>query len=437
MDSLKINRALSMGEISAPGILPRLEDLERSSFIFRIDFGLGTLPTEPGLILVRGPRQYGKSTWLQHQIRDTVLEFGPGSAYFLNGDEIRDTAILTGAIRDLLPLYNPDVTVKRLFIDEITAINGWERGLKLLIDGGELRDVLVVTTGSKATDLRRGSERLPGRRGKLARTVYLFTPVSYAEFTRVCGDKLEAKCLPSYILSGGSPIACAELASQGRIPEYVIELTRDWIYGEIAASGRDRSSLLGVMECLHRFAGSPLGQAKLAREAGLANNTIAAGYINILMDLMCVATAHAWDESMKRRKRRRPAKFHMVNLLAAIAWHPRRIRTTEDLLGLPESEQGVLIEWVVAQEFWRRAASRGDEMPELMHFWQGGGHEIDFVVDDEFFVEVKRGRVTPVEFSWFPKTFPARDLTVIGQSKFKARHMRSVTLEEFLLEPKG
>ena len=34
--------------------------------------------------------------------------------------------------------------------------------------------------------------------------------------------------------------------------------------------------LLGVLECLYRFAGTPSGQSKLAREAGLANNTVAA-----------------------------------------------------------------------------------------------------------------------------------------------------------------
>jgi hypothetical protein len=73
-------------------------------------------------------------------------------------------------------------------------------------------------------------------------------------------------------------LACAELAANRRLPEYAIEITRDWIFGECAASGRSRAALLGVFECLHRFGGTPVGQAKLAREAGLANNTVAAGH---------------------------------------------------------------------------------------------------------------------------------------------------------------
>ena len=61
--------------------------------------------------------------------------------------------------------------MRRLFIDEITALPQWEVAVKRLADRRVLRDVLLVTTGSRATDIRRGSE-LPGRKGKLARTDY-------------------------------------------------------------------------------------------------------------------------------------------------------------------------------------------------------------------------------------------------------------------------
>lgn len=432
MNNREINAALSMGHIDIPGVLPRLEDLEREPFIFNVDFGLDTLPDQPGLIIVRGPRQYGKSTWLQQQIRETVLRFGPGSAFYLNGDEIRDNRSLAEEIRTLVPLFSEASPVKHLFIDEITGIRDWQTSLKRLIDGGELRDTLVITTGSRATDLRSGSERLPGRKGKLDRTVYHFTPVPFPEFKRVCGDKLGARTLPAYIISGGSPIACSALAVHGRLPEYVIELTRDWVYGEIAGSGRSRSSLLGVMEVLHRFACSPVGQAKLARESGLANNTVAAGYVELLMDLMCVATAHAWDDSRKRPNKRRPAKFPMTNLLVAVAWHPRNLRTIDEFLALPEKEQASLLEWAVAQELWRRAAIRGDDFPEYMLFWQGKDHELDFVLGMDDFIELKRGRTTPVEFSWFPRSFPQGRLTVVSSSRYETRNVRGVTLEDFL-----
>ncbi len=108
------------------------------------------------------------------------------------------------AIAGLVSLYRRDAAVRRLFLDEVTSIPGWERGIKRLVDSGELRSVLVVTTGSRATDLRRGAERLPGRKGKLARTNYWFTPVAYGEFVRVCGDRLGDDALPAYMLAAAA-----------------------------------------------------------------------------------------------------------------------------------------------------------------------------------------------------------------------------------------
>ncbi len=438
MNTLEVNQNLAHGDTDRLGVLPKLDELVGEPYVFNLDFGLGALPSEPGVILIRGARQYGKSTWLQTQIRATVASCGPGSAFYLNGDEMRDGQALAEQIRLLLPMYSTKAPVRRLFIDEITAIKDWAKALKALLDAGELRRILLVTTGSKAADLRHGTERLPGRKGKLARTAYIFTPLPFTEFRRVCAAALpQAHLLPAYLITGGSPPAGAAIAATGRLPDYVVEMVRDWIYGEFAASGRSRSMLLGVLECLYRFAGTPVGQSKLAREAGLANNTVAAGYIEELSDLMCVATSLAWDANRKLSNRRRPGKFHMTNLLVAAAWHPRHVRTPDDYLTLPEDIQAAWMEWAVAQECWRRAALRGDETPELQHYWQGGNHELDFVLGPNEFLEVKRGRTGPLDFAWFPKSFPGGHLTVVGASRFETDHVTGMTLEDYLTATEG
>lgn len=434
MNTSEVNQELARGEVYREGVLPKLDELAGEKFVFQTDFGLSVLPEAPGVIMVRGARQYGKSTWLQAQIRQTVATHGPGSTFYVNGDEVRDGQALSEQIRWLLPLFSVKAPVRRLFIDEITAVRDWTKALKALLDSGELRHVLLVTTGSKAADLRHGTERLPGRKGKLARTAYIFTPLSFAEFKRVCASTLPAAhLLPAYLLAGGSPPACAAMAATGRLPDYVIEMVRDWIYGEFAAGGRSRAMLLGVLECLYRFAGTPAGQSMLAREAGLANNTVAAGYVEALSDLMCVATAFAWDADRKRSNRRRPCKFHMTNLLVSTAWHPSHLRTPDDYLNLPEATQGAMLEWAVAQENWRRSVLRGDEMPDVMHYWQGGQHELGFALGPNDFVEVKRGRTGPLDFAWFPKSFPDGHLTVVGANRFETDRVVGVTLEDYLL----
>ena len=42
------------------------------------------LPSQPGIITIRGARQIGKSTWLELQLNQTIEDYGLGSAFFLN-----------------------------------------------------------------------------------------------------------------------------------------------------------------------------------------------------------------------------------------------------------------------------------------------------------------------------------------------------------------
>ena len=432
MNVREINRALSRGAVAERGVLPHVEQLERHPFVFSFQFGLTGLPLEPGVLLVRGPRQYGKSTWLELQVRETIRTFGPGTAYYANGDEVPDAEALIVEIRELIGMFDPRSKVRRLFVDEITAVPDWQRAVKRLADEGALREVLVVTTGSKALDLRRGAERLPGRKGRIGRTSFRFIPISFAEFERVCGERLGESTLPAYILSGGSPVACAEIASQGSIPEFVHETVRDWIYGECAAAGRSRVSLLAVMEVLHRFGGTSIGQAKLAREAGLANNTVAAGYIELLADLMCVAPCYAWDSSLKSPVARKPCKYHFTNLLVAACWSPQRPRTIMEFLGLPPEVQGKWLEWTVAQELWRRRCIAGEEVPEMLLFWQSKEHELDFVTALNSFLETKRGPTSPIDFSWFERVVPGSRLLVVSDTNYETRSVKGIRLDDFL-----
>src|SRR5437867_2989511 len=146
MDVNGRNALFAAGEIDRTDLWPKITEFEEQPCSFRFSFGLDRLPKEPGIILIRGPRQYGKSTWLERQLRETVVESGAGSAYFLNGDDVTDSGELEERIAGLVSLFNPKARSKRLFIDEISAVPEWEKSLKRLADRGELRNVLVVTT---------------------------------------------------------------------------------------------------------------------------------------------------------------------------------------------------------------------------------------------------------------------------------------------------
>ena len=434
MNVRQLNERLVASAEAPVSWFPHLQQLANQSVAFDVDFGLPALPAEPGVLSIRGPRQYGKSTWLEQQLRDSVLKGGPGSAFYLNGDHIADADELVVELETLHAMFRRDAPHRRLFVDEITAIDGWEKSLKRVLDGGGLRDVLVVTTGSRARDLRRGVERLPGRKGKLSRTSYLFVPLSFRSFAAKAGDRFGEDLVVAYLLTGGCPAAAAELIQRGRLPEYVVEMVRDWIFGECSASGRDRGSLLAVWEALLRRGGTPIGQANVARDAGLANNTVAQGYLELLADLLCVGTAFAWDESRGIAVRRRPAKFPPTNLLAAIAFDRGGLRSVADFRSLPEPVQGRWFEWLLAQEIWRRRALRGELTPDQLAYWQGGDHELDYVVRPDLVFECKRGGTSALEFAWFAKTFPKAELWIVGRDRFDGTRIRGRTFADVLLD---
>ncbi|MBI2083100.1 MAG: ATP-binding protein [Deltaproteobacteria bacterium] len=433
MDVKSFNELLAQGEIDREDMWPHLAEMKSRVVQFRFEFGLEELPLEPGLITIRGPRQYGKSTWLEMHLKKSIQDYGRGSAFYLNGDELASPEDLVREIENLEASYSPDAKVKRLFIDEITAVTGWERGIKRVIDQGLLRNILVITTGSKASDLRRGSEKLPGRKGRLKKSEFLFLPISYREFHRLCGHKLGEKSWIAYLLTGGSPLACNDIYESEHLPEYFIQLIRDWVMGEVVASGRSRVALTQILPILFRGGGQPIGYAKLARESGLANNTVASGYLEQLSDLLAVLPAWPWDTNAGILQIRKRCKFHFINLAVAIAFHPAALRSIDQFETLTTEMQGMFMEWLVAQEVWRRSVLAGADNPEAIGFWGSKDHEIDFVTPNHELIEVKRGRAGPLDFSWFSKSFPHGHLAVICGTPFQTSHVTGMTLEQFLL----
>jgi len=433
MNVREINRYLAAGDIEREDILPHLSEYQQRSLPLPFEFGLRELPEQPGILSIRGPRQYGKSTWLELQIEDTIKGFGPGSVFYLNGDELLNHEELFREIATLTESFAKNAKVHRIFIDEITSIKDWELALKRAADQRIIKDVLIVTTGSKALDLRRGHERLPGRKGKLSKTEYFFLPCSFrAYYANVYRELGSRDAWKYYLLSGGSPLACNEMYHTERLPDFVPQIIRDWILGEVVATGRNRMMLTSILRCLYRYGGNSVGFAKLARESGLANNTVASGYMEQLADLMCVLPSWPMDTSRDVIDMKKPCKFPFVNLSVAIAFHPNAPRQIHELKAMSDKEQSILLEWLVAQELWRRRVLKGVENPEALVFWRSKHHELDFIDENENFVEVKAGQASATEFAWFPKVFPGKRLTVICSTPFETKSVVGMTIHQFL-----
>jgi uncharacterized protein len=74
---------------------------------------------------------------------------------------------------------------------------------------------------------------------------------------------------------------------------------RDWVLGEVVSSGRNRLSLTELLHVIMNNGGYAVGFAKPARDGGLANNTVASGYIEQLSDLLSVMPSWPIDTNKK------------------------------------------------------------------------------------------------------------------------------------------
>ncbi len=440
------NSLLITGPVDREDLWPKINEYEAQRFQFRWEFGLTDLPTTGGVISIRGARQIGKSTWLELKLLETIEKYGLGTAFILNGDSIYSHDEFEKKLLELSASFKKNAKVRRIFIDEITQIKNWERVIKRLIDQGQLKNILIVTTGSNAADLKHGQEKLPGRKGDLDRTEYIFLPISFKEFyyqTKGEIGQFESDLLPSYILTGGSPLAIQSLYLHEYISDSFTSLICDWILGDVVESGRSRIFLLNLLKRVYATAPSSLSYTKLAKEAGLANNSAALDYVERLSDLLILQPMMLWDHNKNTSLARSASKFNFINLSAAWAFHPKCPRYIHEVKKLEGRERGAMFEWLVAQELWRQTVlarqsetsrARSPHLELDLMYWASQTHEIDFVLPDRTLIEVKAGPSDPKEFAWFSKVFPNKSLKIISDSEFETDHVKSIKPITFLLE---
>jgi len=136
----------------------------------------------PSVEIIRGPRQVGKTTEVKMIIKD-LLDKGknPKSIGYFTCDIISKHKELF----EILKTFSQHLKLNKiktgaLFLDEVSSIKEWQRAVKGFVDTGLGQNIHLIVTGSSSIELKRGYERMPGRRngGK----DYLFLPVNFGEF---------------------------------------------------------------------------------------------------------------------------------------------------------------------------------------------------------------------------------------------------------------
>jgi hypothetical protein len=373
----------------------------------------------PGVHVLRGPRQVGKSTDLKLLVRRALAaEFEPGRIVYLSLDLLEGqppAALVETVIRALEQAR--EGAPRLILLDEVTAAGRWQTAVKVLWDEGHVDRDVVVCTGSSAIDLAEGAaERLPGRRGR--GRDFLVLPQGFGPFARVLDATIppapgltvadlagaggaealrEARLhLPAlrralglYLRFGGLPAAVAEAASGRNTPSPELQaILWDSIAKEVQRRGASIPAVQALLERVMRSLGSKVSWSRLAREmdvplgrprragrTGTDPRTLQS-YIEFLAIDYWALIVYFWKPDSGSGEVAKDKKVYFGD--------PLLHTVTAERVGLPRDPHAE-VENAVALALYRRyePTERGAEnmvAPERLHVWgTRSGGEIDFV----------------------------------------------------------
>ncbi len=395
---------------------PHLVQLRAQPVRLAADFVADLDLNRPGIHILRGPRQVGKSTDLKLLVERALASgMQPRAVVYLaldllEGQHLSELAATVQRAFDLAARDTPGL----LLLDEVTAVAGWQTAIKALWDGGTIRGEVVVCTGSSAIDLQHGAvERLPGRRQ--AGADHLALPQSFAAFARAVngdipvsprltvadlrGEAGEAlmrdmrayapaldAALGQYLRFGGLPAAVVEAASGAREPSAEVKrVLYDSLVRELQRKGASVPAGHALLERVVRSLGSKISWSSMAREmdvplgrgAGRPSHQTLRDYIELLAGGYFLFVTYFWRGGSQANEQSRDKKVFLADpLLHTIA-----------LDGAPglAFDTPAMVENAIGMALLRRyePTERLIEtfiLPERLHIWQTArGGEIDFV----------------------------------------------------------
>jgi predicted AAA+ superfamily ATPase len=259
------------------------------------------LKIEPGLFVLRGPRQVGKSSWLKTILSQACKK---KSCFYLSCENVRDQSDLAEILKSV---RNREVVL----LDEVSFVKGWDRAVKHEVDRG-LNATLIVT-GSNTSDLRHGADQMPGRvhpEGELT-----LLPMDFFEFQRMrrqadwkslsWEDELEL-----FFQVGGFPAALVESGPKGKLPKKTWEVFQKWLLGDAIKLGKNELYLKEVLLQLARTLSSSMSLQGLAQKTNLGSHHTAQEYVQILEDCFALSTLFAMDSNEGSYHFKKEKKFY-------------------------------------------------------------------------------------------------------------------------------
>lgn len=398
---------------------------------------------------LRGPRQVGKTTALKLLIKKSLLnmDIQKEQVMYYSCDNLDNYKALIELLETYLDhIRKLNLHKERLFIflDEITSIKDWQKGIKYLVDMGRLSRAGMVLTGSNASDLRKGMERLPGRRGKISNPDRILLPLRFREFVSLTNPSLyrrlendieifnlgekEFKMLVSFqpylkelsvlfeqfLITGGILRAVNEYFKKNEIGYDTYEIYQQWLRGDISRAGKSERTARQIIAELIKISVSAFGWETIAKKIDVASHKTVSDYIEAMEDSFVFKTLYQVDLNTMAPRVKKLKKLHFLDIFIYWSlrgwtdnWLAYGDMITKSLLGMDLKSR--LVEMIVAGELFVRF-DRFDWLNSNVFFWKNSG-EIDFLIK-------RGGQLLPVEVK-YQKKAGFTDFATINKLGFK------------------
>ena len=380
---------------------------------------------------VRGPRQVGKTTLVKLMIRELLhKDVRPSRRIFYwTCDLVEGPKELVRILEEYISTTR-SLTKNRLyiFLDEISAVRDWQRGIKYLHDTGMLRNTTVIMTGSHSLDIRKAAERLPGRRGEVRGVMdKIFLPMKFSEYAETRSREVKTLFLQldllktqnridliselaegklpekirilnlhsdllsdlfrDYLLTGGMIRALDEYLSEGYIPSDTYSTYVDITIGDILRWDKREHYLAQLLRRIFETLCSRVSWNNLRSGTDIGHPNTVVEYVDVLNSSFIVRSLYQLDRSVGGPRYEKEKKLYIADpfifhALRAWVYQLKPFEAANQFISTPEVSK--LVECVVCDHLTRLAfqmkpTALFDATRNIFH-WRGKKHEVDFIL---------------------------------------------------------
>jgi predicted AAA+ superfamily ATPase len=384
---------------------------------------------------MRGPRQIGKTTLVKCLIRDLVSQrrVNPRLVFYHTCDLIDGPGKLSELVSSYIDPIRQDFEKDRLyiFLDEVSSIPDWQKGIKHLADVGKLANCTFVLTGSHSIDVKKASENLTGRRGNVNDVLdKIILPMKFAEYVETrnqklrdavlnlglrprqvrysCVDKLLSGSIPDeikelnlyskefellfndYLLTGGVPRAIDEYVKTSGLNETTYKIYVDSVLGDLSRWGKKEIYLRQIISRICETIGTCVSWNALRNNTDVASHATVADYIDLLCSAFVLTTVYQINLTKGSAAFEKDKKIHFEDPFifhALHAWSSARNPFDISLELIHDSQKmGSIVEGIVANHLTRYAFGLSDQKQffdptSLLFYWKSDKQrEVDFIL---------------------------------------------------------